>query len=204
MNEIMKSVLRGIPLLILLLVLGLYKFRYRLHLVKPQMQEIEAIDSSYLLSKVDKEIIARGTIMDKPFKGYDATKYPVKKLMNSSDAIASEQAYTIKLYDDVSNMEVDIAIRDITLLDKIPFSIAFDTGEKVLLTAYIRNKEGVNVMYGGTIHNNKGRLRLVGYNRATKLVSGELEADLDAVIDVGVCDIRNLKFNNAIIIHNRN
>jgi hypothetical protein len=199
----MKSLLKAVPLVVLLTVLFLYKFRYSLHIIKPEAQLIEAIDSSYLLNKIDKEIIARGTVMDKPFKGIDATKYPVKHLMNSSDALASEQTYSIKLFDESKNMEINVAIRDISLLNKIPFSLAFETGERILVTAYIKNNDGVNVMFGGTIHNNKGRLKLVGYNKNSKLVSGELDADLDAVIDVGACEIENLKFNNAMLIHNR-
>jgi hypothetical protein len=123
--------------------------------------------------------------------------------MNSSDALASEQTYSIKLFDESKNMEINVAIRDISLLNKIPFSLAFETGERILVTAYIKNNDGVNVMFGGTIHNNKGRLKLVGYNKNSKLVSGELDADLDAVIDVGACEIENLKFNNAMLIHNR-
>ncbi|MEZ5054262.1 MAG: hypothetical protein R2807_05775 [Chitinophagales bacterium] len=61
----------------------------------------------------------------------------------------------------------------------------------------------MNAMYGGTIHNNRGKLRLTGYSRSTNLISGEIEADLDAVIENGVCDIRNLKFSNVILQHNK-
>ena len=70
-------------------------------------------------------------------------------------------------------------------------------------TAFIKNKSGVNAMYGGTIHNNRGTLKLVGYSRSSNLVSGTLDADLDAVIENGTCDIRNLKFTNAILMHNK-
>jgi hypothetical protein len=58
-------------------------------------------------------------------------------------------------------------------------------------------------MYGGTIHNNRGKLKLTGYSRSTNMVTGELEADLDAVIENGTCDVRSLKFNNVILQHNK-
>ena len=89
-----------------------------------------------------------------------------------------------------------------TLFD-FTFSFAFENGMKVLVTAFIKNKSGVNAMYGGTIHNNRGKLKLIGYSKSTNLVSGELEADLDAVIENGTCDVRNLRFTNAILMHNK-
>jgi len=200
----LKSWLKAIPLLLLLLLVGLYKFRYTLHLVKPTVQQTEAIDSSYLLNKSKKEIVARGTLMGKQFNGIDAAKYPVEHSMDSGmDMINNDQFYIVKLYDDASKMEVYIAIRDLTLLDKVPFSLAFETGQRVLITAFMRNKEGVNAMYGGTIHNNRGRLRLNEYSKITNLVSGELEADLDAVIENGTCDVRNFKFTKAVLQHNK-
>lgn len=196
--------MKAVPLLILLTVLGLYKFRYTLHLVKPTITQTEAIDSSYLLNKNKKEIVASGYLMGRLFKGIDASRYPVEHSMDSGmDMINNDQYYIIKLSDDVNKMEVYIAIRDLTLLEKVPFSLAFETGQKVLVTAFIRNKDGVNAMYGGTIHNNRGKLRLIGYNRNTNLVSGELEADLDAVIENGTCDVRNFKFSNVILQHNK-
>ena len=44
-------------------------------------------------------------------------------------------------------------------------------------------------MYGGTIHNNRGRFKLTAYNRTTNLVSGELDVDLDAVMKTVLCDV---------------
>lgn len=199
-----KSWLKAVPLLLLLLLIGMYKFRYTLHLMKPTVTQTEAIDSSYLLNKLKKEIIARGLIMGKEFRGVDASKYPVEHSMDSGmDMINNDQYYVIKLYDETTKVEVYIAIRDLTLLEKIPFSLNFDVGTKILVTAFMRNKEGVNAMYGGTIHNNRGKLRLVGYNRSTNLVTGELDADLDAVIENGTCDIRGLKFTNVTLLHNK-
>ena len=198
------SWLKALPLLLLLILIGLYKFRYTLHLVKPTLVQTEAIDSSYLLNKVKKEIVSSGLIMGKEFHGFDASRYPVEKSMDSGmDMINNDQFYIIKLYDAVTKTEVYIAIRDLTLLTKIPFSYSFTTGEKVLVTAFIKNKQGVNAMYGGTIHNNRGKLKLVGYNKNTNLVTGELEADLDAVIENGTCDVRNFRFTNAILLHNK-
>lgn len=202
--EFFKSWLKAVPLLVLLLLIGLYKFRYTLHLVKPTLTPVEAIDSSYLLNKFNKEIIATGTLMGRQFRGFDASKYPVEHAMDSGmDMINNDQYYIIKMHDDKNNMEVYIAIRDLKLLEKIPFSLAFETGQKVLVTAFIKNKDGVNAMYGGTIHNNRGRFKLTAYNRTTNLVSGELDADLDAVIENGTCDVRNLKFSNVILLHNK-
>ncbi len=190
--------------ILLVAAMALYKFRYTLKLVKPVIVEQEAIDSSYLQRKLNKEIVARGTLMGKTFNAFDASRYPVEHSMDSGmDMINNDQYYIIKLYDEKSKMEVYIAIRDLTLLEKVPFSLNFETGEKVLVTAFIRNKSGVNAMYGGTIHNNRGTLRLVGYSRSTNLVSGSLEADLDAVIENGTCDVRDLKFTNAILMHNK-
>jgi hypothetical protein len=199
-----KSWLKAVPLLILLSLIGLYKFRYKLHLVKPTVIEYEAIDSSYLLNKIKKEIVSSGLIMDRKFNGVDAVKYPVEHSMDSGmDMINNDQFYVIKLYDAVNKIEIYIAIRDLTLLTKIPFSYSFENGQKVLVTAFIRNKNGVNAMYGGTIHNNRGKLKLTGYSRSTNMVTGELEADLDAVIENGTCDVRNLKFHNVILQHNK-
>jgi hypothetical protein len=168
------------------------------------VQEQEAIDSSYLYRRLHKEIIAHGLLMEREFNGFDATKYPVEHSMDSGmDMINNDQYYIIKLYDEKTKSEVYIAIRDLQLLNKIPFSYNFETGQKILVTAFIRNKSGVNAMYGGTIHNNRGTLKLVGYSRSSNLVSGTLDADLDAVIENGTCDIRNLKFTNAILMHNK-
>lgn len=190
--------------ILLLLAALLYKYRYTLKLVKPEVVVQEAIDSSYLQKKYSKDIVATGLIMDKVFNGFDATRYPVEHSMDSGmDMINNDQYYIIKLFDDKDKIEVYIAIRDLKLLNKIPFSYNFTTGEKVLVTAFIRNKSGVNAMYGGTIHNNRGTLKLVGYSRSTNLVSGVLNADLEAVIENGTCDIRNLKFTNAILMHNK-
>lgn len=202
--DFMKSWWKALPLLLLLIILGLYKFRYRLNLVKPEVVQVEAIDSSYLLNKNKKIIVASGEMMGRKFNGVDAVKYPVEHSMDSGmDMINNDQYYVVKLYDDVNKIEVYIAIRDLTLLEKIPFSYSFETGEKILVTAFIRNKDGVNAMYGGTIHNNRGKLRLAGYNKSTNLVTGELEADLDAVIENGTCDVRNLRFTNTTLQHNK-
>jgi hypothetical protein len=188
----------------LLLAALIYKYRYTLKLTKPVVQEQEAIDSSYLYRRLHKEIIAHGLLMEREFNGFDATKYPVEHSMDSGmDMINNDQYYIIKLYDEKTKSEVYIAIRDLQLLNKIPFSYNFETGQKILVTAFIRNKSGVNAMYGGTIHNNRGTLKLVGYSRSSNLVSGTLDADLDAVIENGTCDIRNLKFTNAILMHNK-
>ena len=202
--DFMKSWWKALPLLLLLIILGLYKFRYRLNLVRPEVVQVEAIDSSYLLNKNKKIIVASGEMMGRKFNGVDAVKYPVEHSMDSGmDMINNDQYYVVKLYDDVNKIEVYIAIRDLTLLKKIPFSYSFETGEKILVTAFIRNKDGVNAMYGGTIHNNRGKLKLVGYNRSTNLVTGELEADLDAVIENGTCDVRNFRFTNTTLQHNK-
>ncbi len=188
----------------LLLAALIYKYRYTLKLTKPVVQEQEAIDSSYLYRRLHKEIIAHGLLMDREFNGFDASKYPVEHSMDSGmDMINNDQYYIIKLYDEKTKSEVYIAIRDLQLLNKIPFSYNFETGQKVLITAFIKNKSGVNAMYGGTIHNNRGTLKLLGYSRSSNLVSGTLNADLDAVIENGTCDIRNLKFTNAILMHNK-
>ncbi len=199
-----RSVLKTIPLIVLLTVIILYKFRYTLHIMKPTIEQTEAIDSSYLLNKVKKEIVAKGMIMGREFRGIDASRYPIEHSMDSGmDMINNDQFYIIKLYDDASKTEVYIAIRDLTLLEKIPFSYSFETGQKVLVTAFIKNKSGVNAMYGGTIHNNRGKLRLSSYNRISNLVTGELEADLDSVIENGTCDVRDFKFTGATLMHNK-
>lgn len=198
------SWLKAVPLLVLIILIGLYKFRYTLHLTKPTVEAVETIDSSYLLNRVKKEIIAKGFIMEREFNGVDAVRYPNEHSMDSGmDMINNDQFYVIKLYDDKYKTEIYIAIRDLTLLSKIPFSYSFENGTKVLVTAFIKNKSGVNAMYGGTIHNNRGKLKLTGYNKTTNLVTGELEADLDAVIENGTCDIRNFKFHNVILQHNK-
>ncbi len=202
--KIPSSVIKAIPLTLLLIMMVIYKYRYELKLTKPSIVQQEKIDSSYLYRKMSRPTVASGSIMGRAFHGFDASKFPVEHSMDSGmDMINNDQYYIIKLYDDDTKTEVYIAIRDLELLEKIPFSYNFDTGMKVLVTAFIRNKSGVNAMYGGTIHNNRGKLKLVGYSRSTNLVSGELDADLDAVIENGVCDIRGLKFSNAILMHNK-
>lgn len=198
------TILNIVVVVILITSFLLYKYRYTLKLIKPVVIEKEEIDSSYLQRNEIKEIVARGVIMDRAFSGFDATKYPVLHSMDSGmDMINNDQYYIIKLYDDKNLMEVYIAIRDLALLDKIPFSYNFVTGTKVLVTAFIRNKSGVNAMYGGTIHNNNGTLKLVGYNKNTNLVTGTLDAELTAVIENGICDIKDLHFTNTILMHNK-
>ena len=190
--------------LVLILSVFLYKFRYTLKIIKPVVVEEEAVDSSYLLRKLKKEIIAHGLLMDKEFNGFDASKYPVEHAMDSGmDMINNDQFYIIKLYDEKNKIEVYIAIRDLELLNKVPFSYNFETGMKVLVTAFIRNKSGVNAMFGGTIHNNRGTLKLNGYSRSSNLVNGSLDAELDAVIENGTCVIKDLRFTNAILMHNK-
>ena len=199
-----SSFIKAIPLSILLLLMLFYKFRYQLKLVKVNREQQEAVDSSYLLNKIKKEIIASGSLMGREFNGIDESRYPIEHAMDSGmDMINNDQYYIIKLYDAENKIEVYIAIRDLFLLTKIPFSYSFDNGTKVLVTSFIKNKDGVNAMYGGTIHNNRGKLRLDSYNKITNLVSGVLDADLDAVIENGTCDIRELKFSNVILLHNK-
>lgn len=198
------TILNIIVVVVLISSFLLYKYRYTLKLIKPVVIEEEAIDSSYLLRVERREIVARGTVMDRAFKGFDATKYPVKHSMDSGmDMINNDQYYILKLYDDENKMEIYIAIRDLALLTKIPFSFNFDNGTKVLVTAFVKNKSGVNAMFGGTIHNNNGTLKLVGYNKSNNLVTGRLDAKLTAVIENGVCEIKDLNFTNAILMHNK-
>ncbi len=199
-----SSLLKAIPLLLLVLFLVLYKYRYQLKLSKQQIEVEEAIDSSYLNKIVKKEFVAFGSVMGRDFKGIDATRYPIEHAMDSGmNMINNDQFYIIKLYDPEKKIEVYIAIRDLVLLTKVPFSYSFENGTKVLVTAFIKKKDGVNAMYGGTIHNNRGKLKLSGYNRTTNTVIGELDAELDAVIENGTCDIIGLKLNNAILMHNK-
>ncbi|MFN8237673.1 MAG: hypothetical protein U0T77_05845 [Chitinophagales bacterium] len=199
-----SSLLKAIPLTLLVLFLVLYKYRYQLKLSKHQIEVEEAIDSSYLNKIVKKEFVAFGNVMGRDFKGIDATKYPIDHAMDSGmNMINNDQFYIIKLYDPEKKIEVYIAIRDLVLLTKVPFSYSFENGTKVLVTAFIKKKDGVNAMYGGTIHNNRGKLKLSGYNKTTNTVIGELDAELDAVIENGTCDIIGLKLNNAILMHNK-
>ncbi len=199
-----SSLLKAIPLLLLVLFMVLYKYRYQLKLSKHQIEVEEAVDSSYLDKIVKKEFVAFGSVMGRDFKGIDATKYPIDHAMDSGmNMINNDQFYIIKLYDPEKKIEVYIAIRDLILLTKVPFSYSFENGTKVLVTAFIKKKDGVNAMYGGTIHNNRGKLKLSSYNRTTNTVVGELDAELDAVIENGTCDIIGLKLSNAILMHNK-
>ncbi len=199
------DILKALPLIVVLLLMVIYKFRYNLHLVKVDNSSQEIIDTAYLHSKdLNRDIIAFGVVMGRDFKAFDESKYPIEHAMDSGmDMINNDQFYIIKLFDPKQKIEVYIAIRDLRLLTKIPFSYSFDDGTKVLATAFIKNREGVNTMFGGTIHNNRGKLTLSSYNKNTNLISGELDADLDAVIENGTCDIRGLKFSNVILLHNK-
>lgn len=193
-----KSLLKVIPLLILLALV--YKFRYKLKLQQSPEEAAEIVDSSYYYHK-PKEIepISHGTIMNRPFNGIDASKHKVEHLMNSGmDMISNDQYYLVKLYDKKQQIEVYIAIRDFRLLDKIPFQTKFVDGQKILITAFVKDAVGVNAMFGGTIYNNEGTLKLTGFNKANKTISGVLDAKLQAVTANGYCKIENLVFNNAI------
>lgn len=204
MKFLNSSILKAVPLILLLVGIAVYKYRYQLKLVKPVVVEEEAVDSTYLKRKEVREIVAVGEVMGRQFKGIDATKYPLEKAMDSGmNMINNDQYYIIKLYDPQNKIEVYIAIRDLVLLTKIPFSYSFEDGTKILVTSFIKKKDGVNAMFGGTIYNNRGKLRLAGYNRTTNLVFGELDAELDAVIENGTCEIVGLKFSNAILMHNK-
>lgn len=193
-----KSLLKVIPLLIVLACV--YKFRYTLKLAKTPEEAAEKVDSSYYYHK-PKEIppISHGMVANRSFNGIDATKNKVEHLMNSGmDMISNDQYYLIKLYDSKQEIEVYIAIRDFKLLEKIPFKYKFEDGEKVLVTAFVKDEIGVNAMYGGTIHNNEGSLNLTAFNRANKTISGTLDAKLQAVTANDFCKVENLVFTNAI------
>jgi len=195
-----KSIIKALPLLLLLVGLALYKYRYTLKLVKPTEAKVEAVDSSYLYRKMVRPTISSGIVMGKNFNGVDGNRYEIEESMDSGiEVINSDQYSVLKFYDDKNIMEVYIAIRDMSLLEKIPFSVSFETGEKILVTAFVNNKNGVNAMYGGTIHNNKGRLRLTGYSKYNNTVTGELDAELDGVLENSICEIRGLKFHNALM-----
>ncbi|MFN8281804.1 MAG: hypothetical protein U0U67_01215 [Chitinophagales bacterium] len=193
-----KSLLKVVPLLIVLAVI--YKLRFKLKLAKAPDEITEAIDSSYYYHKPKEiEAISHGTIMNRPFNGIDATKHKVEHLMNSGmDMISNDQYYLIKLYDKKQEIEVYIAIRDFRLLEKIPFQSHFEDGEKVLVTAFVKDAVGVNAMFGGTIYNNESTLKLTGFNKSKKTISGVLDAKLQAVTANGYCRIENLVFTNAI------
>ena len=81
------SWLKALPLLVLIIFIILYKFRYTLHLTKPTVEAVETIDSSYLLNRVKKEIIAKGFIMEREFNGVDAVRYPNEHSMDRLDFI---------------------------------------------------------------------------------------------------------------------
>lgn len=195
-----KSIIKALPLLLLLVGLALYKYRYTLKLVKPTEAKVEAVDSSYLYRKIVRPTMSSGIVMGRHFNGIDGNRYEIEESMDSGiEVINSDQYSVIKLYDEKNIMEVYISIRDVTLLNKVPFSVSFDIGEKILVTAFAKNKSGVNAMFGGTIHNNRGRLRLTGYSKYNNTVTGELDADLDGVIENSICVIRGLKFHNALM-----
>ena len=200
-----SDILKALPLVVLLLLMVIYKLRYKLHLVKVDTVLTEVSDTSFLNKKdLDKEIVASGLVMGKEYYAFDESRYPVIHNMDSGmDMINNDQFYIIKLYDSKQNIEILIAIRDFRLLTKIPFSYSFEDGTKILVTAFIKNKDGVNTMFGGTIHNNRGKLSLSSYNKNTNFISGELDADLDAVTQNGICDVRGLKFNNAILLQSK-
>lgn len=191
---------KAIPLVLLLIAMALYKYRYTLRLVKPTENKVEAIDSSYLYRKIVRPTMSSGYVMGKLFNGIDGNKYDIVESMDSGvEVINSDQYSILKFYDEKSIMEVYISIRDMSLLDKVPFSVSFETGERILVTAFVKNKSGVNAMYGGTIHNNRGKLKLTGYSKYNNTVTGELDADLDGVLENAVCQVRGLKFHNALM-----
>ncbi len=193
-----KHYLLGLPLIFILLLI--YKFRYKLELVKAPDAKVETVDSSYYYRK-PKDIapISHGYVMGREFHGIDATKNKIDHLMDSGmDMISNDQYYLIKLFDPKQKIEIYIAIRDFRLLERVPFSSKFDDGQKILITAFIRNEINVNVMYGGTIYNNEGKLQLNHYNKNSRLISGVLNAKLQAVTANGYCRIENLVFTNAL------
>ncbi len=169
-------------------------------LVKAPDEKVEVVDSSYYYRKPkDIDPISHGYVMGREFHGIDATKHKVDHLMDSGmDMISNDQYYLIKLFDKKQRIEIYIAIRDFKLLERIPFSSKFEDGQKILITAFIRNEIDVNVMYGGTIYNNEGKLQLNNFNPNTRLISGVLNAKLQAVTANGYCRIENLVFTNAV------
>ncbi len=196
-----KKWLSAIPLLLICLLA--YKYRYKLQLATKDENKVIIDSSYYYKSTVNTDYCAHGLVMDKQFNGIDATKYKVKKLMSSGlDMINSEQYLILKMYDEKSGIEVYISIRDFKMLDRVPFTTAFDDGQRILITAFVKNEDGVNVMYGGTIYNCKGKLRITGYNKQQKVLSGILDAHLQAVTANGYCKINNLVFNKVIADYN--
>lgn len=196
-----KKWLSAIPLILVCLLA--YKYRYRLQLATKEEKKTIIDSSYYFRSKENLDYCAHGMVMDKQFNGIDATKYKVKKLMSSGlDMINSEQYIILKLYDQKGGMELYISIRDFRMLDRVPFTTAFEDGQRILVTAFVENEDGVNVMYGGTIYNCKGKIRITGYNKQTKTISGILDAYLQAVTANGYCRINNLVFNKVIADYN--
>ncbi len=196
-----KKWLSAIPLILICLLA--YKYRYKLQLATKE-ENNTIIDSSYYIKPAEiLDYCAHGMVMEKQFNGIDATKYKVKKLMSSGmDMINSDQYLILKLYDAKGGMEVYISIRDFRMLDRIPFTSAFEDGQHILIAAFVKNEDGVNIMYGGTIYNCKGKLRITGYNKQQKVLSGILDAHLQAVTANGYCKISNLVFNKVIADYN--
>ena len=148
----------------------------------------------------NNKIVATGTVAGYEFNATSRLIANIDMMLeNGMEMLMNDKEYAeMKLLDEKKGITLSVRIIDMDLLDKIPFSYSFTEGDKLIITVFIKNKEGINEMYGGTIRNIKGRFSVTGMNKTTNTLIGSLDAELTNVLDNdNKCKIEGLRFYNA-------
>jgi hypothetical protein len=148
----------------------------------------------------NNKIVSTGTIGGYAFSGKSRKSTNIDMMLeNGMEMLMNNTQYIeMKLQDDVRGITLSVRVRDLELLNKVPFSYTFTEGKKLIVTVVIKNNQGVNEMYGGTILNVKGRLTVAGINKSAKTWNGAIDAELTSVLDTdNKCRVDNVRFFNA-------
>lgn len=146
------------------------------------------------------KIVSYGTIGGYEFNGKSRKVTNIDMMMeNGMEMLMNEGKYAeIKLHDDVHGITLAVRIIDLQLLDRVPFSYTFTEGRKLIVTVFVKNKQGVNEMYGGTIRNIRGRFTVTGIDKANQKITGMVDGDFTNVLDLtSSCRVDQVHFTNA-------
>jgi hypothetical protein len=146
------------------------------------------------------KIVSSGTIDGYDFHGKSVRITNIEMMLdNGMEMLMSEGRFVdMKLDDDVKGVKLSIRILDMQLLNRVPFSYTFTEGKKLIITVVIKNDQGVNELFGGTILNMKGRFTINGIDKQNQTLTGSLDAELTNILDLEhKCRIENVRFINA-------
>jgi hypothetical protein len=146
------------------------------------------------------KIVSSGTIDGYDFQGKSVRITTIDMMLdNGMEMLMSEGRFVeMKLLDDIKGITLAIRILDMQLLNRVPFSYTFTEGKKLIITVIIKNDQGVNELFGGTILNMKGRFTINGIDKQNQTLTGSLDAELTNILDLEhKCRIENVRFFNC-------